>query len=44
MLERELDRWLDFEAMRRKHRTGAGRASKAEVVADLIRQAMKERP
>jgi hypothetical protein len=43
-LERELVEWLDFEAVRLKHRTGAGKASKGEVIAELIRQAMEKRP
>lgn len=39
-LERELAEWLDLEAVRLKHKNGTGKASKAEVVADLIREAM----
>lgn len=43
-LERELVEWLDFEALRLKHRTGSGKASKSEVIAELIRAAMERKP
>ena len=43
-LERALVEWLDLEAIRLKHRSRASKPSKSEVVTELIRQAMKERP
>jgi len=42
-LDRELVEWLDLEAVRVKHRSGSGKASKAQVLVELIRQAMGSR-
>ena len=42
-IPRELLEWLEIEALREKHRTGAPHASKGVVVGRLIRQAMAEK-
>jgi hypothetical protein len=35
--------WIELEAVRWKHRTGAPHPAKSPVVADLIREAMRQR-
>jgi hypothetical protein len=42
-LPRRCAEWLDLQAVRRKHATGAGnKASKAPIMEELIDKAMRE--